>query len=254
MSTPEISRRTVLARATAITGAAIAASLPTSYLLSSPAYAADANPIPEKVREAVRRAQAWTRRVMTGKLSRTGWEMERVADDGGNIFTRPVPGTPLAGVAVRMGDVETLLVHVIRRFHYEIDTLRKGDVIGWRKPGSVHKGLPEGNQASGTAAQIRPGHYPRGAKGGFFPHQLTVIRDVLAELDGVVRWGGDDPKPDESLFCIDVRPGDDRLTKAAAKLRDWSEEPSKGAGAPVDVLADTRRSKAKSLERRQRRS
>lgn len=87
---------------------------------------------------------------------------------------------PLAGVAVSIGDVETVLVHVVRRFHYEIDTLRKGEVVGRRKPGQVRKGLPQGNQASGTAVQIRPGRYPHGAKGGFFPDQLTVIRDILA--------------------------------------------------------------------------
>ncbi|MCX4671000.1 hypothetical protein OG453_30635 [Streptomyces sp. NBC_01381] len=254
MNTPHISRRTVLARTAVISGAAIAASLPASHLLSSPAYAAGTDPTPAKVREAVRRAQARTRRVMTGKASRNGWEMERVADDSGNIHTRPVPGTPLAGVAVRMGDAETVLVHVVRRFHYEIDTLRKGEVVGWRKPGQVRKGLPEGNQASGTAVQIRPGHYPHGAKGGFFPRQLTVIRDILAELNGVVRWGGDDTKPDEALFYIDARPDDKRLPDVVAKLRSWNEDPAKGAGAPVDVLAAKRRSAAKALERRQRRS
>ncbi|CAM5630015.1 Lipoprotein OS=Streptomyces antimycoticus OX=68175 GN=SSPO_062030 PE=4 SV=1 [Streptomyces antimycoticus] len=81
---------------------------------------------------------------------------------------------------------------MIRRFHYEIDELRKGEVAGWRSPGTVRKGLPEGILASGTAVRIRPGHYPPGVKGGFFPQQEVVLRDILAELDGVVRWGGDD--------------------------------------------------------------
>ncbi|MGR8008798.1 hypothetical protein [Streptomyces hypolithicus] len=254
MNTWDISRRTVLARTAVITGAAIAASLPASFLLSSPAYAAGSDPTPAEVREAVRRAQARTRRVMTGKLSGNGWEMERVSDDGGNIYTRPVPGTPLGGIQVRMGAAETVLVHLIRRFHYEIDSLRKGDVIGWRSPGNVRKGLPESNQASGTAVQIRPGHYPHGGKGGYFPHQLTVIRDVLAELNGVIRWGGDDTKPDEALFYIDVRPDDQRLREVLTKLLGWQVEPGKGAGSPVDVLSDTRSSAAKTLERRQRRS
>ncbi|AVZ72883.1 hypothetical protein SLUN_12465 [Streptomyces lunaelactis] len=253
MNTPHISRRTVLARTAVITGAAIAASLPASQFLSSPAYAAGKDPIPKEVREAVGRAQARNRRVLTGKPSRNGWEMEKVADDGGNIYTRPVPGTPLAGVQVRMGDAETVLVHVIRRFHYEIDELRKGGVVGWRSPGTVRKGLPESNQASGTAVQIQPGHYPAGTRGGFYPQQQVVIRDILAELDGVVRWGGDDSKPDEALFYVDVPPGDATLAKKAAQLRNWQDEPDKGAGTPVDVLARERRNAAKSLERRQQR-
>ncbi len=73
---------------------------------------------------------------------------------------RPVPGIPVDGVQVRMGDVETVLVHVIRRFHYEIDELRRDDVTGWRHPSKVRKGMAESNQASGTAVQVRPGSYP----------------------------------------------------------------------------------------------
>ncbi|GGN53159.1 hypothetical protein GCM10011579_011000 [Streptomyces albiflavescens] len=248
---PHVSRRTVLTRTAVITGAAIAVSLPASQFLASPAYAAGKDPVPgtnplsAKVREAVRQAEARARRVMTGKPSRNGWEMERAADDGGNIFTRPVPGTPLtgtAGIAVRMGDVETVLVHVVRRFHYEIDELRKGDIVGWRSPGKVRKGLPESNQASGTAVQIRPGSYPAGTRGGFFPQQRLVIEDILTELGGVVRWGGHAPKPDESLFYIAVRPGDPRLTTTASRIRLWDETPGRGAGVLADVTGSHRTS------------
>ncbi|MBA2808713.1 twin-arginine translocation signal domain-containing protein [Streptomyces sp. KM273126] len=252
MNAHHTTRRTFLGRTAAITGVAIAASLPASQFLASPAYAADKDPAPARVREAVRRAQARNRRVLTGKTSHNGWEMERVADEDGAIYTRPVPGTPLEGIAVRLGDVETVLVHVVRRFHYEVDELRKGDVVGWRSPGTVRKGLAESNQASGTAVQIRPGHYPSGARGGFYPQQLLVIRDILAELDGVVRWGGDDRKPDESLFSIDVGPGDERLAQVAAKLHRWSQAPGAGAGAPVDVTSTKRRKAARTLADRQR--
>lgn len=178
--------------------------------------------------------------------------MEKLTDDHGHVYTRPVPGTPLAGVQVRMGDVETVLTHVIRRFHYEIDELRRGDVIGWRSPGTVRRTLAESNQASGTAVQIRPGFYPTGTRGGFFANQLVVIRDILAELDGVIRWGGDDRRPDEALFYVDVPPGDEQLTKLVARLRGWQEQPGKGAGGPVDVFRGERRRAAKELEKRQR--
>src|SRR3954452_15266669 len=160
-----VTRRLFLARTAVIAGAA---TIPGSFLLSSPGYAAQG---PPRTRDD---------RVRSGVLSRNGWEMEKVADDHGHIYTRPVPGTPLDGVRIRMGEVETVLVHVIRRFHYEIDELRKGDVIGWRTPHAVNRALAESNQASGTAVQIRPGFYPAGAHGGFFDHQLLVIRDILA--------------------------------------------------------------------------
>ncbi|MFD5815784.1 hypothetical protein ACFV06_31760 [Streptomyces sp. NPDC059618] len=251
MNTPQPSRRTFLTRTAVIATAALATSLPASEFLASPAYAAGRGPDPAKVREAVRRAKARDKRVLTGKPSRNGWEMERAADEGGNVFTRPVPGTPLTGVAVRMGEVETLLVHVVRRFHYEIDELRKGDVVGWRSPGTLRKGLAESNQASGTAVQIRPEHYPSGARGGFFPQQELVVRDILADLEGTVRWGGDDAKPDESLFYVDVAPGDESLTRVADKVREWNYTPGMGSGVVVDPLLPKRRSAARRLAARQ---
>ncbi|MFI6623590.1 hypothetical protein [Streptomyces sp. NPDC050528] len=247
-----LSRRTALKRAALLAGA-------TALTVTSAPQALAAGPVPSPpaldpalVQDALDRHRAEQRRVFTGRPSKNGWEMERVADAGGTVWTRPVVGTPLAGVRVRLGDVETVLVHVVRRFHYEVDALRAGDVAGWSAPSKVRKGLAESNLASGTAVRIRPGSYPFGARGGFFPDQLLVIRDILAELAGVVRWGGDDRRPDEALFYVDVRPGDPRLAEVARTLRGWSDEPGKGAGAPVDVLGTRRRDAAEALARRQR--
>ncbi|MBD0844589.1 twin-arginine translocation signal domain-containing protein [Streptomyces sp. TRM68416] len=246
------SRRTFLARATVLAGATAVASLPFSEYLTSPAHAADRWAEPKHVRDAARRALARAERTQSGKPSPNGWEMELTTDKGGAVWTRPVPGTPVEGVTVRIGDVETVLVHVIRRFHYEVEELRKGDVVGWRSPDAVRRKLAEANQASGTAVQIRPGHYPSGVEGGFFAPQRMVIRDILAELEGVVRWGGDDRTPDESLFYLDVKPGSPLLAKVVAKLRGWEKEPGKGAGAPVDVRSGKRRDAARELAREQR--
>ncbi|MGW7303463.1 hypothetical protein [Streptomyces sp. NPDC054829] len=224
-----ISRRAALKHAAVLTAGTAAGTL-----LGSPAaFAADNPPTPEPldISDALRRHKAAQDRVYTGQPSRNGWEMEKVADGGGSIWTRPVPGTPLDGVHVRLGDVETVLVHVVRRFHYDVDELRRGDVVGWRHPDKVREGLADSNQASGTAVQIRPGFYPSGQRGGFFPHQLATVRDIVADCEGVVRWGGDDSNPDEALFYIAVRPESRRLTEVAAKIRRWTETPGEGAGS-----------------------
>lgn len=82
-----------------------------------------------------------------------------------------------------------------------------------------------------------------------------VIRDILAECDGVVRWGGDDDdRPYEALFSIDVPPGDKRLTDLVAKLRIWADEPGAGPGTQVDVADAKRRKAATALERRQKKT
>jgi hypothetical protein len=245
--TVNMSRRVALRRA-AFVAAGVAVG---SQTLSFPAHAADKDPEPDKIREAIRRAQERNKRVLTSTPSTNGWEMEKAVDDHGHIYTRPVPGTPLDGVRMRMAEVEAVLVHVVRRFHYEIDALREGEVVGWRRPGSVRKGLAESNQASGTAVQIRPGSYPTGVRGGFYPLEELVIRDILAECESVLRWGGDDGTPDESLFYIDVPPGDERLTKVAQKIRGWSFIPGRGSGVLVDTLQPHRRKAAKRLAAQQ---
>ncbi|MFD4525169.1 twin-arginine translocation signal domain-containing protein [Streptomyces sp. NPDC058470] len=245
--TVNISRRTALRRV-AFVAAGVAIG---SQVLSSPAHAAEKGPDPDKLREQIRKAQERNKRVLSGISSKNGWEMEKVVDKHGHIYTRPVPGTPLVGIQVRMAEVETVLVHVVSRFHYEIDTLREGDVVGWRTPGSVRKGLAESNLASGTAVRIRPGSYPSGVRGGFYPMEELVIRDVLAECEGVVRWGGDDSTSDESLFYIDVPPGDERLAEVARKIRGWAFTPGRGSGVLVDTLQPQRREAAKRLASQQ---
>ncbi|MEU7904929.1 hypothetical protein [Actinoplanes sp. NPDC049118] len=222
----QTNRRTVL-RTAALTGAALAVG---SALPTSSASAAEA------------------RKPKRPETSANGWTIQTNLDRDSQVWTRSVAGAGLS-VAVWIGDVEAMLLHVVRRFHYEIEEIQQIDLTGWREIGTLRKGLPESNLASGTAVRIRPG---ASAKGGFFPLQEMVLRDILAECEGVVRWGGDDREVDESLFYIAVGPHDKRVRKVADKLRGWEATPGEGAGAGVDVLSPSRRSRAASLARSQR--
>ncbi|MGC0208464.1 hypothetical protein [Streptomyces levis] len=160
--------------------------------------------------------------------SANGWPMERQADTAGAIWTRKVAGSSVS-VALRIGEVATVLVHVIRRYHYEIDTLVDGEVIGFRPADGKLKGYAT-NHASGTAVAIRPTWYPEGVKDGLFPHQRATLRDILKECQDVVAWGGDFRRPNESHFQIDVPPSDARLKRLAARIRGWDDTPGQGAG------------------------
>ncbi|MFK4071089.1 hypothetical protein [Streptomyces sp. NPDC029674] len=157
--------------------------------------------------------------------------MEEAADRAGAIWTRQVPGSPLA-VALRLGDVSTVLIHVVRRYHYEIDTLRPNEVTGFIPPSRALRG-PSTNHASGTALAIRPGWYPPGASGGLFAPQLAVVRDILAECGGVLAWGGTFRTPNESHFHIAVPPSDPRLRDLARRIDRWADAPGVGAGTRV---------------------
>nr|WP_202534787.1 hypothetical protein [Streptomyces sp. SID3212] len=220
-----MARRAALKGAAAI-GAAVATS---SFLPAVAAAAAPAKP---------------------GKppTSANGWPIESRANHVSTVWTRPVAGTGL-GVDVRIGDVELILVHVIRRFHYEIERIQRIDLAGWQAIGTLSRRLPESNLASGTAVRLRPG---AAAKGGLFPLQEEVLRDILADCGGVVRWGGDDIEVDESLFYLDAGPDDSRVSGTAEVLRRWQATPGAGAGAEVDIRSAARRGRADRLARVQR--
>ncbi|MFE7783029.1 hypothetical protein [Streptomyces nigrescens] len=152
-------------------------------------------------------------------------------------------------VSLAEGDAATVLLNVARRFHYEIDSLRAGDVHGWTSDRKVTEAY-ESNYLSGSAIAIRPVGYPVGAKGNLYPNELVVIRDILAELDGAVAWGGDFTTPKESHFEIALRPGHPRLKGVARKIRGWDSGPGdEGAGA-IDAFDPKRRSAAQAFARR----
>ncbi|MYS89755.1 hypothetical protein [Streptomyces chartreusis] len=180
--------------------------------------------------------------------SANGWTVEEQANHVSTVWTRPVSGTGLE-VDIRIGDVEAILLHVVRRYHYEVEQLPRVDLAGWQRIDGLKKDAPESNLASGTAVRIRPG---AGASGSLFPLQVLTVRDILADCEGVVRWGGDDSPVDESLFYIDRGPDDASVQELADRLRRAEATPGEGAGVTVDVLAPSRRDRAKRLVKEQR--
>ncbi|MDH6137696.1 hypothetical protein P3T37_007129 [Kitasatospora sp. MAA4] len=179
-----------------------------------------------------------------GDTSANGWPVIAQA------AARPVEGAGAVSVAVLDGDAATVLLHVARRFHYDVQPLAPDEITGHRTDRAL--AVPyESNYLSGTAIAVHPLLYPVHASGGFFPPELTVIRDILADLEGVVRWGGDESVPKESHFQLDVPPGDPGLKRVAAKVRQWNSQPGEGAGA-IDPLAPGRLQAARSLAQRQR--
>lgn len=220
----KLSRRRLLA-AGATTGAAVALSI----CSGGTAQAAPAVPGARPWRDAT---------------SANGWPVLAAAD------WYPIEGS---GQRVRLADADAavLLTHVARRIHYEIDRLRAGDVHGHTGDALVSASY-ESNYLSGSAIAIRPQAYPLGVGGGLFPAELIVVRDILAELDGAVAWGGDFDRPKESHFEIAFRPGHPRVTAVVRNVRGWRDGPGgEGAGA-VDAFGPDRRAKARAFARRGR--
>ncbi|WP_030019400.1 hypothetical protein [Streptomyces monomycini] len=69
-----------------------------------------------------------------------------------------------------------------------------------------------------------------------------------------VAWGGllggDETVPKQSHFQIDVKPGNEKLARVAAKFRARDVQPSGGAGA-IDAFVPGRRRAADTLARQQ---
>ncbi|MFS0702981.1 hypothetical protein AB6N23_00520 [Cellulomonas sp. 179-A 9B4 NHS] len=132
----------------------------------------------------------------------------------GALRTVPVEGS---GLRVRLlgGDAATVLTHVARRFHYEVRPVTSFE---------GHRPAPEGDDsaralhhAAGTAVHVDPSAYPVGVGGTLHPHETTALRAVLADCDGLVVWGGDDPDvPCEGHLRLAV-PADDPAVHALAE-------------------------------------
>lgn len=188
---------------------------------------------------AARPAAAWT-----ANTTANGWP----------VISGPKPleieGTDLA-VAVLPGPVATVLLHCARRFCYEIDdTLTQADLSGYSANRSIGAAF-ESNYLSGTALALRPNFYPLGVKNGFFPRDVVIIRDILADCEGVVKWGGDLDPAKESHFQIDVTPNNGKLAGVANKITRWQQLPGQGAGSAVDPFSPNRLRAAQALQTQQ---
>ena len=127
-------------------------------------------------------------------------------------------------------DAAIVLLHIARRFHYDVAPLAGDDIHGYLADRTITAGF-ESNHLSGTAIALRPQAYPVGSAGNLFPYEVAAIRRILADGEGVVTWHGDDPAhPAEGHFSIGVPPGDARLARVAAKIRGWQATPGMGAG------------------------
>ncbi|MEV7865956.1 hypothetical protein AB0P17_07580 [Streptomyces sp. NPDC088124] len=218
--TIEFSRRATLKQLTGVAAGAALVSCGGALLAPATAVAADTT---------------WRRSV-----SANGWSISNARSSF--TGTCDIQGTGLT-VVLREGDTATVLAYLAQRFHYDVARLESelGEIVGYRADREVRADF-ESNHLSGTALALYPEVYPLGVTGNFFPYQVTAIRDILAELGGVVKWGGDMRPTMESMFFIDVPPESQQLKQVAATLREWQITPGKGAG--TQNFGDPKRIKA----------
>ncbi|MDX3526756.1 hypothetical protein P1P75_09940 [Streptomyces sp. ID05-39B] len=169
------------------------------------------------------------------------------------VSTHLVEGSR-ASVDLRNGTAATVLLHVARRWHYEIaplDNGQGGGISGHTTRRTVAAEF-ESTYLSGTGLCLHPAAYPLGGSEELWPHHELIVRDILLDCEGTVVWGGDLDPVKRSHFHIAAGPDSDTLARVAERL---SPLPgigrTRGPGAVRDPAHPSRHVKARRLERTQ---
>jgi hypothetical protein len=141
-----------------------------------------------------------------------------------------VPGTADVRVTVADGPAGDVLIHVLSQVHARVESLEldgtRGELDDWgyaARP--IRGGTTTSNHASATAVDGNATRHPLGVRGTFTARQAAEIRQILAEVEHVVRWGGDyQGRPDEMHFEINA--GHAAVARVAARLSQEDDMPT----------------------------
>lgn len=118
---------------------------------------------------------------------------------------------------VRKGDAYTVLNELCRRFNNEVEKINPAHSWGWAyRP--VRGATVVSEHAAGTAVDLNAPKHPLGRQGTFTRSQVNKINQILRDLDGAVRWGGNYAgRKDEMHF--ELQGGVKKLAAVAKKIK-----------------------------------
>lgn len=148
--------------------------------------------------------------------SQNGWPL---IYDSSVLDRTKIPGTNRQ-IELRAGDVRVVLDYLCSQFDKRVEDLDEDqrDDWGWAKPVPIPGSTSFSNHGSGTAVDLNATRHPWGARDTFTPVQRRTIEAILAELDGVVRWGGHyTGKRDDMHFEINATTA--QVRRVADRLR-----------------------------------
>ena len=124
-----------------------------------------------------------------GPVSQNGWPVNPPRG------ARTIPGTNVR-VNVADGPAGDVLMHVLGQVNSRVEDISmnsdRGEADDWGYAERNVRGSGDiSNHASATAVDINATRHVLGAQDTFTPAQTAEIRRILAEVDNVVRWGGD---------------------------------------------------------------
>lgn len=141
---------------------------------------------------------------------------------------------------VRAGDVHTVFDYLCERFNAEVEKINMGWSWGY-DPRPIRGSTELSNHASGTAIDLNAPAHPLGASGTFSASQTAAIQEILRDLDGKIRWGGNfSGRKDEMHYGVFTDAAG--LRSLAAKIRagqmpgqvpEWVPSPSAISDLPI---------------------
>lgn len=132
--------------------------------------------------------------------------------------TAPKATTPYITGRVRPGDVDVIFTWLGEQFSERVEHIRKDWSWGWAKRPIRGSTRVISNHASATAQDFNAPAHVLGKRGTFSPKQVDVIHDILRDLEGVIRWGGDyKGRADEMHF--EINKGAAAVKRVADKIR-----------------------------------
>jgi D-alanyl-D-alanine carboxypeptidase len=154
--------------------------------------------------------------VTNGPVSQNGWPVNP------HRGMRTIPGTN-SQVNVVDGPGGDVLMHVLGQVNSRVENVDMNSDAGehddWGYANRNVRGSHDiSNHASATAVDVNATRHVLGATNTFTPTQVNEIHNILGEVDGVVRWGGDyTGRHDEMHFEIVGTP--EEVARVAERLR-----------------------------------
>lgn len=155
------------------------------------------------------------------------------SQNGWTVYdTAPPATTPWITGRVRPGDVDVIFTWLGEQFHERVEHIRKDWSWGWAKRPVRGSTTVISNHASATANDFNAPAHVLGKRGTFSPRQVNEIHEILRELEGVIRWGGDfKNRADEMHFEVignaaEVRAVADKIRRGTiGRVSPWKWNP-----------------------------
>lgn len=163
-----------------------------------------------------------------------------------------VNGVEFVGGILDNDDVETVLSYVLTQFDERVERLRNPGCWGGNYRANRNNPNSLSNHASWTAVDANAPAHPNGVPTSrtFSAAQIAEVHKILAEVNHVIRWGGDySGTPDAMHFEVNTNAatlhdvaerlrGANDMTPEQAKQLDGLTKAIAGLAEMVEALAD----------------